>query len=120
MNRCVCCGVVIPEGGQYCQACKETFVEEKIELGKIVMTNGIGALVKEDFDVYFQILGCLIKHQNGDWGELCKEDKQYNEDAVVNGNRVMSCYYVGKDSTKIWIITEWDRSVTTVLLPEEY
>ena len=67
----------------------------------------------------------LRRHEHGDWGHLCNEDKHANDDAVKHEGdherqaRVLSCYRL-KDRTKLWIITEWDRSVTTVLLPSEY
>ena len=62
----------------------------------------------------------LRRHHCGDWGEeLCAEDKQANEDALKQGDRILSCYNVG-GGTRIYIITEWDRSVTTLLLPDEY
>jgi len=62
----------------------------------------------------------LRRHHCGDWGEeLCAEDKQANEDALKQGDRILSCYNVGS-GRRIYIITEWDRSVTTLLLPDEY
>jgi hypothetical protein len=61
----------------------------------------------------------LSKHLRGDWGDLCQEDKAENELSLRSGFRILSCYQVSE--TKIvWIITEADRSVTTLLLPEEY
>ncbi len=61
----------------------------------------------------------LLRHLTGDWGELCEEDKQANEAALKYHLRILSAYHL-TDGTKIWLITEWDRSVTTILLPEEY
>jgi hypothetical protein len=61
----------------------------------------------------------LDRHARGDWGDLCDEDRQANDEAVREGSRVLSAYRLS-DGTKIWIITEHDRSVTTLLLPEEY
>jgi len=60
----------------------------------------------------------LQRHQRGDWGNLPAEDAEENESSVVNGNRILSSYPVGDE--RIWIITEADRSCTTLLLPEEY
>jgi hypothetical protein len=62
----------------------------------------------------------LRRHHCGDWGEeLCAEDKQANEDALKYGTRLLSCYRTtGGD--RLYIITEHDRSLTTVFLPEEY
>ena len=61
----------------------------------------------------------LARHQTGDWGELCEEDKRENEFSVHNGFRILSAYRTRND-VKIWIITEADRSATTLLLPHEY
>ena len=62
----------------------------------------------------------LRRHHCGDWGdELCAEDKAANEDALEHGSRLLSCYRTdGGD--RLYIITEWNRSMTTILLPEEY
>ena len=61
----------------------------------------------------------LVRHARGDWGCLCDEDKQTNDEAVADDLRILSAYRLN-DGTKIWIITEADRSSTTILLPEEY
>ncbi len=62
----------------------------------------------------------LRRHHCGDWGEeLCGKDKQANEDALVNGTRLLSCYRTA-GGDRIYIITEADRSMTTALLPAEY
>jgi len=61
----------------------------------------------------------LTRHLSGDWGDLGDEDKAENEYSLRHGQRLLSAYHLS-DGTKIWIITEWDRSATTVLLPEEY
>ena len=61
-----------------------------------------------------------LKHINGDWGDLCKEDKALNDSALANGNDRILSSYTNENDVKIWIITEWDRSVTTILFPEEY
>lgn len=61
----------------------------------------------------------LIRHLSGDWSEMDKEDQQANQNAITNGTRIFSAYKLSTD-VKIWIITEWNRSVTTFLLPAEY
>ena len=61
----------------------------------------------------------LVRHALGDWGDLCDEDRQANDEAIADDLRILSAYRLN-DGTKIWIITEADRSVTTLLLPEEY
>jgi hypothetical protein len=60
----------------------------------------------------------LARHATGDWGELCAFDRRQNEVALREGYRVLSSYPVGEE--RVWLITEADRSVTTILLPEEY
>ena len=60
----------------------------------------------------------LNRHATGDWGDLGRQDKEANDDAIRHGGRLLSSYTV--KGTKLWIVTEADRSVTTVLLPEEY
>jgi hypothetical protein len=61
----------------------------------------------------------LARHAQGDWGDLEQDDKAENESAPKDGLRLLSAYQLA-DGTKIWVITEADRSVTTILLPEEY
>lgn len=61
----------------------------------------------------------LRRHQTGNWGELCDEDKRENEFSLKHGFRILSAYRTTAD-VRLWIITEADRSVTTILLPEEY
>jgi hypothetical protein len=66
-----------------------------------------------------EIATALSRHLAGDWGDVCEEDRQENELSLKEGFRLFSVYHAG-DGTKFWIITEADRSATTVLLPEEY
>lgn len=61
----------------------------------------------------------LRRHQTGDWGEVCDADKRENEFSIANGFRILSAYRTS-GGTKLWVITEADRSVTTLLLPSEY
>lgn len=65
-----------------------------------------------------EVLSALQRHASGDWGDLCPEDMQSNSDALQHGGRLFSAY--GSGAHRFWIITESDRSVTTVLLPEDY
>jgi len=82
--------------------------------GQIVATRGaLSVLSIED------IMKALGRHLSGDWGDLSAEDKQENDFSVNNGFRIISSYS-SKKGVKFWIITEADRSATTVLLPEEY
>jgi hypothetical protein len=86
-----------------------------LPLGKVVATP---AAIKLLMDVGENPSDYLARHATGDWGELCAFDRRQNWIALRNGYRVLSSYPVGEG--KIWIITEADRSVTTILLPEEY
>ena len=61
----------------------------------------------------------LSRHQRGDWGECCEEDASENDLSVKQGFRILSVYHTCKGE-KLWVITEADRSVTTLLLPSEY
>ncbi len=83
-------------------------------LGQLVATpNALEHITQDD------IMAALQRHVAGDWGEVCAEDKQSNDHALVEGTRILSAYRAA-NGTKFWIITEADRSVTTVLLPEDY
>ncbi len=83
-------------------------------LGQLVATpTAMARLSQAD------ISSSLLRHASGDWGEVGDEDRQANEEALRDGTRLFSVYQ-GEDGTKFWIITEADRSVTTVLLPEDY
>jgi hypothetical protein len=86
-----------------------------LSLGKVVATPGALKLLTQARAYPFEY---LARHATGDWGELCAFDRHQNEIALREGYRVLSSYPVGRES--IWIITEADRSVTTILLPEDY
>lgn len=60
----------------------------------------------------------LLRHVTGDWGDLNAHDRKENENAVQYGERIFSSYKIG--SGKVWVITERDRSLTTILMPEDY
>jgi hypothetical protein len=63
-------------------------------------------------------MALLERHQKGDWGDVPPEDAKENEFSVANGFRILSSYRIGEH--RLWVITEADRSVTTILKPEEY
>ena len=84
-------------------------------LGKTVATPG-ALVVMQGLDI--SPISLLSRHQRGDWGELDPEDKAENDTALDAGTRIFSAYIF--DTVKFWIITEADRSSTTILLPEEY
>lgn len=86
----------------------------KFPLGQIVATaNAINQVTPPAF------LEALARHHSGDWGTLSEEDWQANEAALKDGARLLSAYHT-TSGVKFWIITEADRSVTTILLPEDY
>ena len=84
-------------------------------LGRVVATPGALKLLSEASEDLF---GYLARHAAGDWGDLCAFDRRQNEIALREGYRIFSSYEV--PAGRVWIITEADRSVTTILLPEEY
>ncbi len=94
----------------------ETLPQPRFSLGQIVATPGaleaLGQAGHEPIEF-------LARHVIGDWGDLEDEDKQENELSVEKDFRVLSAYTLS-DNTKIWVITEADRSATTILLPSEY
>jgi hypothetical protein len=91
-------------------------------LGQVVATNG--AMSIGDMSLLNR---CLNRHVRGDWGCVCEEDWETNNQALKAGDRILSAYAIdnsvpceGFGDNTLWIITEADRSVTTFLLPEEY
>lgn len=86
-----------------------------LNIGNVYVTRGAANLLER---TQTSALSLLARHVAGDWGDLDDFDKKQNQLAVEYGNRVLSAYTVGDE--KIWIITEADRSATTMLLPEEY
>lgn len=94
------------------------FPKGRFRLGAVVGTPGAIEFMQKQPDK-FLMERLLARHMSGDWGDLCEEDKQANDEALIDGGRILSSYNVTTDQ-KVWIITEADRSATTFLLPEEY
>jgi hypothetical protein len=90
-------------------------MKASLPLGRVVATPGALKLLGKSGGHPFDL---LARHATGDWGELCAFDRRQNEIALREGYRVFSSYEAPEG--KVWIITEADRSVTTILLPEEY
>jgi hypothetical protein len=88
-------------------------IKSRFPLGQTVVTTRAIDLLRPD-----EIALGLARHVRGDWGNLCPEDAQTNEEALRTEGRLVSVY--GHRDRRFWIITEWDRSVTTILLPEDY
>ena len=86
------------------------------ELGQLVATPGALAALERAHQAPGEF---LTRHMSGDWGEVPEEDKTENEVSLLNGYRILSAYRT-KLGERLWLLTEEDRSVTTILLPEEY
>ena len=84
----------------------------------IVLTRGVNDRAAENVRLAGFVLKSLRRHRANDWGEMDEEDKKANDEALEMGGRLFSAYE--SRLGKIWIITEWDRSATTVLFPDEY
>ena len=97
----------------------------RFELGQLCNTPGAQAVLERYQVNPFELIG---RHVRGDWGDVYPKDAQFNDEALRLGERVLSAYVLqppaGEDGTlttaKVWLITEADRSVTTILLPKEY
>jgi hypothetical protein len=84
------------------------------------MTSAVSEKIKENPGFAIFVQRSLDRHRKGDWGEMAQEDKSENDLAVKAGNlRIFSAYETA-GMPKIWIITEADRSATTILFPEDY
>lgn len=97
-------------------------VKPRFPLGQLVATPGALAACPQA-----HLNACLNRHASGDWGLVCAEDKASNNEALIEGSRVLSAYAIdpalpakGHGENCLWVITEADRSVTTFLLPDEY
>jgi hypothetical protein len=102
-----------------------TQAEPRFDPGQLCYTPGALDVMQRYHVSPFQL---IARHVAGDWGDVCPEDAQTNEEALQKGLRIFSVYVLPPPlsegetlvAAKIWIITEADRSVTTILLPEEY
>lgn len=92
----------------------------KFELGQLVMTRGVNDQVAESVAFAKFVMDSLRRHANSDWGDMCPEDKAENNLALREGSLRIFSAYEAASLPKIWIITEADRSATTVLFPDEY
>jgi len=92
-----------------------TIYKALFSLGRTLSTP---AAKEELNELNYSPLDLLRKHMSGDWSEMDVEDQQSNREAVSNGSRIFSAYII--EGVKFWVITEADRSSTTILLPSEY
>ena len=100
-------------------------MENKFSTGKLFTSFSIATELKsnEPFTIFVQ--DCINKHKKCDWGDLEPEDLESNNEALETQGRLLSSYKIPKEfnitaGEKIWIITEYDRSATTILFPTEY
>ena len=94
------------------------------DVGQIVASRGVYNLACENADFAKFIQDSLGRHVKGDWGDVDDEDKQTNDLALKQGTRLLSAYnddrFPKNGVATVWIITEADRSSTTILFPDEY
>jgi hypothetical protein len=99
------------------------------DIGRLVHTSGINSALAKTYDDYGipYVAGCVNRHARGDWGEVCEDDAEANNRAMETGARIISSYPIDPGGppaaygdNAMWVITEADRSSTTVLLPSEY
>lgn len=109
------------------QAAQSTIGNPLFLCGQVVATPGAIEALNEAHGNRWRIAaGRLVaRHRSGDWGDVCKDDKIANDKALLSGARILSAYHLpvrvpGQAPEKLWVITEADRSSTTILLPEEY
>lgn len=82
--------------------------------GQLIATPGVLDTIPRT-----ELMNAFYRHLRCDWGDVCTEDKRRNDQALLGGGRLFSVYHSSEEH-KFWIITEADRSATTILLPEEY
>jgi len=93
-------------------------VDWLFDFGSTVVTRGVQELIASG---RLNPAPILRRHSLGDWGDVCADDWEINDNAVINGARILSSYDTdASPDGKVWVITEADRSVTTILLPSEY
>ena len=98
--------------------------DTRFPAGQVVATRGVADLMAENTEFATFVRESLERHLNHDWGDVDAEDKRTNDHALGNGLRILSAYNDGRfpknGVATIWIITEADRSATTILFPNEY
>ena len=102
-------------GGFFLDGLRQTQeTSARFDLGELVITKTAASALRPK-----EVLIALLRHRTGDWGDVCDEDRQANDKALEDGTRLFSVY-TGGDDTRFYVITEWNREATTVLLPEDY
>ena len=97
---------------------------ELFKIGQLVATKNVDSLMRSDPEFKDFVESSLGKYIHNDWGDTCKDEAKMNDEAVKSGeDRILAVYkrsIAGHEDQTIWIVTEWGRSVTTVLFPKEY
>jgi len=88
----------------------------RFSLGQVTATPGALEAMNDAQQSAFEF---IARHARCDWGDTCPDDATANDQSLIDGTRLLSVYRTSKGE-KLWLITEADRSVTTLLLPEEY
>lgn len=101
------------------------FMAKTFEIGRVVATRNVWEYMTENEQFGTFVSGCLSRYILYDWGDTCEEDWQANNRAVRDGERVLAVYNIPDGiecgfEEALWIITEWDRSATTLLFPSDY
>ena len=95
-----------------------------VPTGQLISTRGVYDLADQNPDFATFVQKSLNRHVKGDWGDVDEEDKQTNDQSLKQGTRVLSAYnddrFPKHGISTLWIITEGDRSTTTILFPDEY
>lgn len=90
----------------------------RLETGKCLISRGLANSISENPSFAKEVRDSFNKYVNGDWGDLSEDDKVANENALIYGDRILATYNTSIE--KIYIITEWDRSYTTLMFASEY
>ena len=93
---------------------------KEVTKSRICTTVSVNEFAKDNPRFAIFIKESISKYLNCDWGDLCEEDIKINNKSAVSGERVLAAYNFFDTDITIWICTEWDRSVTTILFPDEY
>lgn len=89
-----------------------------VKTGIMYMTRSVSETIANSEKFAIEVFECMRRYSNNDWGELCAEDKQLNDEALIYNDRILAKYETSEGD--IYIITEWDRSATTILFTDEY
>lgn len=103
-----------------------TISKTSFQTGTVLHTSTVIQIAKENPVFALFLMQSINRHKNNDWGDCCEEDWNSNDSAIIENNRIISVYHLPQDlkklhrNEKIWIITEGDRTYTTILFPAEY